>query len=309
MLRRTGKIRAGSVLLLALLAAGAWLWWRQIQPQPTVEMLLGALPEEQAIVAYVDVPALRRAPHLGPWAADKLAAQGDVLPLAAGVRGLSLALGQDSVYLVGSLDLTDAGALSYLAQRRAGCSQPLDQAVCASPSAAGGYLSMRLLADNLLAVAHSTDPTAADRMAGPRSARLEQIQRARAAIDGGALVWIDLDPARLDALMRNPPPGWINLSLLARALGPAQRAALLIRESRDGLLLTLTAECSDEAGAAELSAVLNALNKMAGGLLTAGVAKADGDRWRGVLDSLDVTASGRSVTAAWSAPARILEQL
>ncbi|MBI1356309.1 MAG: hypothetical protein GC160_18365 [Acidobacteria bacterium] len=305
---RTGKVRAGTALLLVLLAVVVGVWWSHLRPQPTLELLLGALPGEPAIVAYVDVPSLRRAPHLGPWIARKLAEQDDALPLAAGVRGLSIALGQDSVYLVGALDLTDAGAVSYLAQRKAGCSQPLDEAACASKASAGGYLSMRLLKDNLLAIAHSPDPTAADRMSASNPDPVDEIAKARAALDSGAVVWAGLDPQALDAVMRNPPAGWVNLSLVARALRPADSAELLLREEGDGIRLTLQAACPDDAAATELGAVLKALNKMAAGLAASAAGK-DLGAWRGVVDSLDVTVEGRSVRAHWTTPARLLEQL
>ena len=300
----SGRLRLAAILLIAFLGVGAWLWWRGLRTESTLEQLLGALPDDQAVVAYIDVPALRRAPKLGPWLDAKLAEQNDSLPLAAGVRGVSVAVGENAIYLATALDLSEAAAVSYLAQRRAGCTQPLDQAVCTTPSASGGALSMRLLEDNLLTIAHSADPAAADRLGAGSQPAESDLVAAREALADGALLWAGLDPRRLDEVMRDPPEGWINLSLVARALGPAESAWVSARETGDGIVVLLRAACADGPAAAELSAVLGALNKMAGGLLASA---GDNAPWKQAVDSFQVETEGVAVIAVWTLPTEVLD--
>jgi|GEM_PF-2428619 len=299
----SGRGRLLAVLLIAVLAAGAWYWWNRRQGS-TVERLLGALPDEQALIAYIDVPALRRAPTLGPWLDAKLAEQNDALPLASGVRGVSVAVGANAIYLATALDLSEAAAVSYLAQKRAGCTEPLDRAVCTTAAPSGGTLSMRLLDDNLLGITHSTDPAAAERLGAGSALREADLVAAQQSLDGGALIWAGLNPRRLEAVMRNPPEGWVNLSLVARALGPAQHAYLTAREGVGGVTLELHADCGDPASANELQSVLGGLNKMAGGLMASA---SSGTPWKQVVDSFHARVEGDSVKATWTLPAELFE--
>lgn len=305
--RSSSAVRLGAIGLAALLAAGGWVWWRGQDEAPTLERLLGALPADQAVVAYIDVPALRDAPTLGPWIDAKLAEQDDRLPLAAGIRGAAIGAGGDgaggdSLYFATALDMSEAAAVSYLAQRRAGCSQPLEKEPCTTPAPSGGYLSMRLFEDSLFGVAHSGDPEAVELLGGPPKARVFQIQSAREALDSGALVWAALDPRRLDELMRNPPEGWTNLSLIATALGPAEHASLLARETTEGIVIELLADCADEAAAQELRSVLAGLNKMASALAAAG----GGREWKRAADSFQATVEGVTVKSVWTLPTAVL---
>ncbi len=299
----SGRGRILAVLLIAVLAGGASYWWNRQRPS-ALEQLLGALPAEQALIAYIDVPAVRQAPTLGPWLDAKLAQQNDALPLAAGVRGVSVAVGANAIYLATALDLSEAAAVSYLAQKRAGCAEALDQAVCTTAAPSGGTLSMRLLDDNLLGIAHSRDPDAAGRLGSGSAVPESDLTAAQESLDGGALIWAGLDPRRLEAVMRNPPEGWVNLSLVARALGPAQQAYLTVRENARGVSVELHADCGDPASAKELESVLGGLNKMAGALMAS---NSSGGLWKQVIDSFQARAEGNAVKAAWTLPAELLE--
>lgn len=301
---RSGRSLWVVLVLAALVAAGAWLWLRNQHQQPTVEVLLRALPAQQAVIGYIDVPALRRAPKLGPWLDAKLAEQGQDLPLAAGVRGVSMALGADSIYFATGLDLSQAAAVGYLAERRAGCTQPLDEAVCSQPGSNGGFLSFRLLDDNVLGVAHSSDAQAAERFELEGQVRNRETATARTALDRGALAWADLDPLRLDEIMRNPPEGWVNLALIARALKPAETASLSVREMDGKIEVTLSARCGSEADAVELKALLDGLNKMASALLSAKPTSP----WKSAVDSFRAAAQDQEVEGIWVLPGEVLEQ-
>ncbi len=296
-----GRSRILVAVLLAMLAASVGYWWSRPRPSG-LEQLLGALPAEQALIAYIDVPAVRQAKTLGPWLDAKLAEQDDALPLAAGVRGVSVAVGAQAIYLATALDLSEAAAVSYLAQRRAGCAEPLDQEACVTVAPSGGNLSMRLLDDNLLGIAHSSDPAAADRLGQGSAVSESDLAAAQESLDGGALVWAGIDPRRLEAVMRNPPEGWVNLSLVARALGPAQKAQLTLRETGAAVVMELLADCGDPDSATELESVLGGLNKMAGALMAS---SSDQGPWRQVVGSFQARSSGNEVTAAWTLPAEL----
>ncbi len=96
----------------------------------------------------------------------------------------------------------------------------------------------------------------------------------------------------------------MNLSLVARALGPANSASVAARETEDGIVIQLRAACTDEAAAEELRAVLTSLNKMAGGLLAAGGSQPSA--WQPALDGFQARAEGPEVEAVWTLPVAAL---
>jgi hypothetical protein len=110
--------------------------------------------------------------------------------------------------------------------------------------------------------------------------------------------------------MSDPPEGWINLSLVARALLTATHASMTLRDSGEerAVEARLEAVCGSEADAAELAKVLESLNELAATALRSGSAKENQDWARALNEGFLAESRGRAVTARWLLPEDLLTE-
>lgn len=300
------RFRWGVAAGLIVAAAGLFSW--RFLGEPVEVRLLRSLPAGQAVYAYFDADRVRASRLLGPAVDQVLAENPTRRLLAAQLDAGALAVGQDTIYLVLAAAVPETWLRGYLGELGAECAQPLDEAACQAPRPDGsGSLSVRLLAGDVVAIVNGPDPNAADSLAavsGDGAAALAA--PAAQATAAGALAWIEIDPPRLAAVMRNPPAGWINLSLVARALIHSPQARVTLFETGEDRLEVRLRAVSDDA--AELARLLAGLNRFGAAALRQGEG-AEASLWADALDSFTVNANDNGVEGRWSLDAELLTRL
>ena len=109
--------------------------------------------------------------------------------------------------------------------------------------------------------------------------------------------------------MSEPPEGWVNLSLIARALLGAQDASLSLRDGVNATVeATLEAECSSDADADELAKMLESLNGLGRTALRSSRSESS-QAWAHALETgFSVHSDGEKTIARWQLPEALLEK-
>jgi hypothetical protein len=277
---------------------------------PLEQRVLSRVPAGASIVGYAELGPLRDSKLLGRLIRERLLRSAGLSLVEPDVDAIAVAVGADEIVGLAAGRFPFALVRRYLEQQGARCPAPLDERACALATS-GGFLSIRGLAPGLLGVANGPRADAADELAGDRLAADPRLAaRARAALDAGVLVWVSIDPRRLAETMSDPPEGWINLSLLARALLTADSASLDLEDEPDGTAVraTLRAACPAQADAVELAKMLESLN----GLLAAALGMGGSQRsqaWARALDEGFLAEThDKTAAASWSLPGDLLRE-
>lgn len=290
------KRLAAIVAVLVVIAVVAWRLLRT----PVEERLMGALPGGQALYVYADAAGLRDSALFGPRLAELLGRRPAGYQLVARqFEAAAASIGAETVYVVAASGaLPEAMLRSSLSDLGADCPHPLDEQSCLVEGVA-----VRRLGGGLVALSNGPEPADTSGSVVSLSTRA-----AEAVHDENALLWMAIDPGRFSELMRDPPEGWINLSLIARALIRAHSAELTLSEAAEGQVrLRLTAVCGNTEDARELEAMLGDLN----GFGVAALRKAEIADWPEGLETMHVSVEESRTEAAWLLPAepvlRLLE--
>lgn len=283
-------------LILVVLACGVFLFWR-FRPLGPIERTLSRLPPGLAIEAYVAPAVLERAP--GAFGAADL-------DLADAADALALGLGRGQLYAVASGAFDAVDTRSKLESAGIECPSSFPAAACVGMRGRD-WLSVSLLDEDLLGVSYGANKQGVGELAKARAGSQDELERVRGEIRSRALLWAAIRSRRLDEIMASPPEGWINLSLLARALRNAPVAYLTVRPSplANSLSLELEAPCPSEAEAAELRGIVEELNRFALKLTE----KQQAEDWRPMLESLELEQEGTVVSAKWSLREQDLKKL
>ncbi len=273
--------------ILVILACCAFLAWR-FRPLGPIERTLSRLPLGLAIEAYVAPAAMHRAQ--GRLRAADLA-------FADGADALALGLGPRQIYAVATGGFDAADLRAKLQQAAVPCPPEFPAAPCVGIRERD-WLSVALLDHDLLGFSYGAARDGVSSLREPGDDPDAKMDRVRRDIRAGALVWAAVRARSLDRIMASPPEGWINLSLVARALLNAPVAYLTLRPDplANSLLLELEAPCTDEAAGAELRGILEELNRFALKLAE----KQENPEWKPLLESLNLRLDEATVTATWS---------
>ena len=161
-----------------------------------------------------------------------------------------------------------------------------------------GDIRLRLSGDDLVEIVdrrprtvEPADPGNAAFLAAP----------ARQSIREGAVLWVALRPSRLEAVMKDPPRGMVNLALFARALRQAQWAYLTLGYDREASSLRLHLQAFTESAEAaqEMHDVLSGLNAFAAAMADRNSSADGADPWGPVLRTADIAQQGATVRALW----------
>ncbi|MEZ5397673.1 MAG: hypothetical protein R2724_33535 [Bryobacterales bacterium] len=252
--RLSAKVRWGLWVALAV-AIGIGLAMLLERREPLENRVLESAPSDASVVLYTELAPLRKSDTLGRLVRQRLSAASGLAMVEPDVDALALAVGTDEIVGLAAGRFPLSLVRRYLEQNGAACPAALDERACALPAVhSGNLVSIRALDSGLLGVTAGPRPDGADRLAAAATFGPELAARARAALDGGALVWIWIEPRRLADTMSDPPEGWINLSLIARALLSAQDASLSLRDGANATVdATLEAQCNSSADAEELA--------------------------------------------------------
>ncbi len=282
-----------------------YLLWRNLVPDPP-QRLFALLPDNHALYAYADVEAMRQAAIFFDAASapgwELIDQRGNfaeyrVFLSEAEVTGAALSVGEHELRAILSGRFT-APELMTQVERQGGHCEDRPAGFTCSVDSPEADIRLRLRGDNLLEIVDRRPRTVepADRghaafLAAP----------ARQSIREGAVLWVALRPSRLEAVMKDPPRGMVNLSLFARALRQAPWAYLTLGYGREASRLQLRLEAFAETpeAAQEMHGILSGLNQFAATMADRGSSNAGAGAWGRVLRTADFSQQGATVRASW----------
>ena len=278
-----------------------YLLWRNLAPDDP-KRLFALLPDNHALYAYADVEAMREAAFFS----DAASARGWELIDRRGqfaeyrgflseaeVTGAALSVGEHELRAVLSGRFTAPELMKHVERQGGHC----EDFTC-SVDTPEGDIRLRLSGDNLLEIidrrprtVEPADPGNAAFLAAP----------ARQSIREGAILWAALRPPRLEAVMKDPPRGMVNLMLFARALRQAPWVYLTLGYDREASSLRLHLEAFTESAeeAQEMHGVLSGLNEFAAAMADRRSSTDGADPWGPVLRTADFAQQGATVRALW----------
>jgi hypothetical protein len=299
----TGLRWAGWIGLAAALGLAAAIWFDR--SEPLAERVLSWAPDDASIVAYTELEPLRESEMLGRLVHERLLESAELSIVERELDAIAVAVGSDEIVGLAAGSFPVSLVQRHLESSGAICPAALDEQACSMPAGKrGGYLSIRALDSGLIGLTNGPRPTAAAGLVATGSNSDAWAAEALGALESGALVWISIEPRKLAETMSNPPEGWINLSLVARALLPAQTASVTLRDDREksGIDAKLEAVCGSAADATELAKVLESLNKLAATALRSGSSE-ESHAWARALDEgFSSEGHAQAVTARWRLP-------
>jgi hypothetical protein len=281
-------LAGAAAIALGLMAAGGVAWMRSRALRPAA--LLTRLPRRDALIAYIDFDALRRAGILQLLGGSTVGQDPEYRSFVERTRfdyardldAALVAFGPSGKFLLlrGRFDWSSLDA--YVRGQNGHC----DDALCRlTGSAPERLISFFPLRGNLMALAVSQDDSAALRMSTPAPGNGTEIP--------AAPLWISLPASTLrsaDSLPAGARP-------FAQALGQADAATLAFAPEGARMAASLDIVCHKPGDAAEIASRLTAATELlrdalakenrqpdpAGlsGVLAAGVFRADGPRVRG----------------------------
>ena len=278
-----------------------YLLWRNLTSDPS-ERLFALLPDNHALYAYADVEAMRQATFLFDAAsapAWELIDRGGtfaayrVFLSDTEVTGAALSVGEHEIRAVLSGRFTASAFMAHVERQGGHC----EDFTCSVESPEGD-IRLRLSGDDLLEIVDRRPRTV--ELADPGNAAFLAAP-ARQGIREGAVLWVALRPLRLEAVMKDPPRGMVNLELFARALRPAPWAYLTLGYDREASSLRLHLEAFTESAedAQEMHGVLSGLNEFAAAMADRRSSADGASPWGPVLRTAEFAQQGATVRALW----------
>ncbi len=289
------------------LAAGVlgYLFWRYLIPD-LPGRLFPLLPDNHALYVYADIEAMREAALFSDAASmpgweliDRRGCYDEhrVFLSQAEVKGAALSVGEHELRAVFSGRFTAPELMAHVERQGGHCEDRPAGFTCSvdSPEA---DIRLRLPSKNLLEIVdrpprtvEPADPGNAAFLAAP----------ARQSIREGAVLWMTLQPSRLEAVMKDPPRDMMNLALFARALRQATWAYLTVGYGRDASTLQLRLQAFTESpeDAKEMHGVLSGLNEFVAAMVDRRSSNAGAGPWGRALRTADFTQQDATVRALW----------
>lgn len=273
-----------ALLLIGFVLACAAFLVLRFWPRDNLQNLLGLLPEDSAVQLYIDVPSAVSA--TGPV--------GFPLPLrlslsASGLEAIAFGLAGQDLYLAAGGRFGAGLIEAALARQGVRCSEPIAVIPCHA-LLEHGTVSVSMLSDGI--VFATTEVLRIAPVARPVA-----VDKAQAALDGGAVAWAEIDPQLLDQAMETPPSNWLNVQLIARALEPAHVAYATLTPTPEGAFtLELEAHCAEE-DTEQLRNVLKGLNDMTIALVARDTEART--QWEPILKSFESNSEGQIVRVSW----------
>ena len=285
-----------------------YLLWRNLIPD-LPGRLFPLLPDNHALYVYADIEAMREAAFFSDAASlpgweliDRRGhfAEHRVFLSEAEVTGAALSVGEHELRVVLSGRFTAPALMAHVERQGGHCGD-----FTCSVGSPEADIRLRLPGENLLEIVdrpprtvEPADPGDAAFLAAP----------ARQSIREGAVLWMALQPSRLEAVMKDPPRDMANLALFARALRQAAWAYLTLRYDRDASTLQLHLQAFTESAedAKEMHGILSGLNEFVAAMVDRRSSNAGAGPWGQALRTADFTQQGATVQALWQIDASLL---
>ncbi len=252
----------------AVVGVVGYLLWRQLVPD-LPSRLFPLLPDSHGLYVYVDVGTVRQAVRFADpadvpgW--ELIDRRGSFAPHRAflsnaDIDGAAISVGEHELRAVLSGRFTAPALKAHIEQQGGRCSATPQGLTCSIESVKADT-QLRLRGTNVLEIidrsplaGRPTDSGDASFLAVP----------ARQSIRDGAVVWMALQPTRLEAVMKDPPRDMMNLTLFARALRQATWAYATLGYSavQSALQLDMEAFAQTTDDAEEMHRVIAGLNQL-----------------------------------------------
>jgi len=296
--------RLWQLILFVILGCGlvlGFLYYRQTRSITNLSQLLSRLPVDRAVVAAVDVKALRTA---------------GVLDLIAGARGVeeldyqnfvketAFDYREDLDYIAAAFDSEHK---YFLLKGRFNWPQLTRYAVTHGGQCVNGFCSVRGNSPrkNISFFAAAGDVLALAVGYAPRAAyTLMPADRPETGIViPGAPFWVSLPGPLLSADSALPD----GVKAFASALAGAERVTVAIDAGATGFSANLQADCPTEKQAEEVRDRLRSLTEVLAKMIQRSGQQPNTEDLSGVLTSGAFEADGRAVTGKWPIPRALLE--
>ena len=278
-----------------------YLLWRNLAPDQS-ERLFALLPDNHALYAYADVEAMRETAFFFDAASApvrELIDRGGIFAAyrvflsEAEVTGAALSVGEHELRAVLSGRFTAPELMKHVERQGGHC----EDFTCSVESPEGD-IRLRLSGDDLLEIVDRRPRTVEPADSGHAAFLAAP---ARQSIREGAVLWVALQPPRLEAVMKDPPRDMVNLALFAQALRQATWAYLTLGYGREASRLQLRLEAFAETpeAAQEMHGVLSGLNAFAAVMADRSSGPDGAGPWGPVLRTADIAQRGATVRALW----------
>lgn len=292
----------------AVVGVVGYLLWRQLVPD-LPSRLFPLLPDDHGLYVYVDVGAVRQAARFADpadvpgW--ELIDRRGSFTAhraflTDAQIEGAAISVGEHELRAVLRGEFTDETLKAHVEQVDGRCSDGPEGLTCSIESVKADT-QLRLRSGDILEIIDRS-PLAGN-PGDPGNAAFLAVP-ARQSIRSGSVVWMALQPARLEAVMKDPPRDMMNLTLFARALRQATWAYATLGYSpvQSALQLDMEAFAQTTEDAEEMHRVLAGLNQFV-------IAAIDRDAttpspWSQVLSTAEFAQQDTTVVGKWQiAPA------
>ena len=293
-------------MLLVVAAGAVWLavYQRNRMAAASPIGMLRRLPPENATVLFVDFDTLRRGGILKLLATSKSAEEPDYQTFVRATgfdyrKDLDLAavsFSSDGEFFVvkGRFDWEKLRA--YAQGQGGGCEGPLCRMQGSTPARRISFLPLQ---KNLMALAVSTDASAATRLAGPQTGTVQPLDAPRDP------VWLSIPAESLKAPGPLPP----GASFFTTALSSADKILLSLGPEGERLEARLLVTCRSSSDAAALAGQLQHATSLVKEMLAREKQPPNAKDLSGVLTAGVFEQSGRRVLGRWPLPAAFLESL
>ena len=288
------------VILGCLLVVG-FLYYRESQSVSTISKLLGRLPADRAVIAAVDVKALRSAGVLDLIAGSRSVEELDYRDF---VRDTSFDYREDLDYIAAAFDSEHK---YFLLKGRFDWPQITGYAKTHGGQCVNGFCAVRgrepnknisffAAAGDVLALAVGYAPRAAyTLMPSDRPEFGWEVP--------SAPFWVSVPGPLLSANAKLPD----GIKAFASALSGAERVTLSVDAGATGFSANLRAECTSDSQASEVRDRLQKLTDVLTKMIERSGQKANPEDLSGVLTSGEFNADGRLVNGKWPLPRTLLE--
>lgn len=287
----------------AVVGVVGYLLWRQLVPDLPAR-LFPLLPDDHGLYVYVDVGAVRQAARFADPASvpgwelidrrDSFAAHRAFLS-DADIEGAAISIGEYELRALLSGQFTAPVLKAHIEQQGGRCSGASEDFTCSIDSAQA-TTQLRLAGNGVLEIIDRS-PLAGNPVDSGDASFLAI--PARQGIRDGAVVWMALQPARLEAVMKDPPRAMMNLTLFARALRQATwtYATLGYSPVQSALQLDMEAFTQTPEEAEEMHRVLAGLNQFVIAAIDSEATTPD--PWSQVLRTAEFAQQDTTVVGTW----------
>ncbi|MDA1314699.1 MAG: hypothetical protein O2968_15280 [Acidobacteria bacterium] len=310
-------IRAGAgrwwPLLVVVAGMLGYLGWRQFH-HDRIEELFEFLPADHGLYAYLGLGTVRSSLLLagGETVArvlDEKGRLGEHLTALsdAGAEDLALSVGVHEIRAVARGAFDEAEVRTYIERQGLICDGALGDFTCLTESSQARTEVHLRGGSRIEIIDRSSDSNTAP---GPSQATYLAAP-ARAGLRGGAVVWMAFQPDQLEAAMKEPPRGMMNLTLIARALREAAIAYAVLEPNLTSrsLDLKLSALASSPELAAKTLRVVEDTSDLAAAAIDLGSGEAGPNPWSQLFRTGTFARHGATAQAVWRIDPKKLPQM